>query len=334
MTRRKSSTPAEPEEGAYEIPPPSAIGRMPSDSSRRAESMESGYGLDLELLASDKPPRPDSANGMNAQESGHAPALESSPAPISDESPDAPKPPRALEMHQEYGLELEVLAASESDESLDAPKPPRALEVHQEYGLELEVLAASESSESPDAPEPLEEHEEAGSGVAEIVAEDSESTPAILEESETEPPREAAPFEEYGLDLELLTASESDESPDESEPSQEDDESASSMVESAAKASASGPEIPQESEPEAVANPPREEPDEPSKSPIANIGYFPLVRDARGNWRPGKGFSRSELEAAGLNLAEAARLRIRVDKRRRNAHRMNVATLEKAKNGD
>ena len=77
---------------------------MPSDSSRRAESMESGYGLDLELLASDEPPRPDSANGMNAQESGHAPALESSPAPISDESPDAPKPPReARPVHQEYG---------------------------------------------------------------------------------------------------------------------------------------------------------------------------------------------------------------------------------------
>ena len=238
MTRRKSSTPAEPEEGAYEIPPPSAIGRMPSDSSRRAESMESGYGLDLELLASDKPPRPDSANGMNAQESGHAPALESSPAPISDESPDAPKPPR-----------------------------------------------------------------------------------------------EAAPFEEYGLDLELLTEPESDESPDESEPPQEDDESASSMVESAVEVAASEPEIPQESEPEAVADPPREEPDEPSKSPIANIGYFPLVRDARGNWRPGKGFSRSELEAAGLSLAEASRLHIRVDKRRRNAHPMNVEILEKAKSG-
>ena len=125
MTRRKNSTPAEPEEGAYEIPPPSAIGRMPSDSSRRAESMESGYGLDLELLASDKPPRADSANGMNAQESGHAPALESSPQPISDESPDAPKPPRAIEMHQEYGLKLEVLAASESDES-------ESLEEHEE----------------------------------------------------------------------------------------------------------------------------------------------------------------------------------------------------------
>ena len=219
MTRRKNSTPAEPEEGAYEIPPPSAIGRMPSDSSRRAESMESGYGLDLELLASDKPPRPDSANGMNAQESGHAPALESSPQPISDESPDAPKPPRALEMHQEYGLELEVLAASESDES-------------------------------PDAPEPLEEHEEAGSSVAEIVA----------------------------------------------------------------KASL-------------------EQPDEATETPLAEDRFYPLVRDARGNWRPGKGFSRSELREAGLNLTDAARLRIRVDKRRRNAHPMNVGTLEKAKNG-
>ena len=369
MTRRKNSTPAEPEEGAYEIPPPSAIGRMASDSSRRAESMESGYGLDLELLASDEPPRADSANGMNAQESGHAPALESSPAPISDESPDAPKPPRALEMHQEYGLELEVLAASESDES-------------------------------PDAPESLEEHEEAGSGVAEIVAEDSESAPAILEESETEPTSEAAPFEEYGLDLELLAASESDESPDAPEPPQEDDESASSMVESAAKAPASdaeaigdsapaheeslaapvSDELPDESEPshdsepfegygagfEALAVPgssespdevvashapeplpedevsssipvapglPLEQPDEATEISLAEDRFYPLVRDARGNWRPGKGFSRSELREAGLNLTDAARLRIRIDKRRRNAHPMNVSTLEKAKNG-
>ena len=281
MTRRKSSTPAEPEAGAYEIPPPSAIGRMASDSSRRAESMESGYGLDLELLASDKPPRPDSANGMNAQESGHAPVLESSPQPISDESPDAPKPPRALEMHQEYGLELEVLAASESDES-------------------------------PDAPESLEEHEEAGSGVAEIVAEASASGPEIPQESEPETTDEIVLEDE-----EPLAVPESDESPDEAEPSQSDlsqeDEVFSSI--------------------EALAEPLREQPDESLKtSPVEN-GFYPLVRDARGNWRPGKGFSRSELEAAGLSLAEASRLHIRVDKRRRNAHRVNVATLEKAKEG-
>ena len=328
MTRRKSSTPAEPEAGAYEIPPPSAIGQMASDSSRRAESMESGYGLDLELLASDKPPRADSANGMNAQESGHAPALESSPQPISDESPDAPKPPRALEMHQEYGLELEV-------------------------------LAASESSESPDAPEPLEEHEEAGSGVAEIVAEASASEPEISQESEPEVIVDAAseseeslaapgssespdevvashapePLPEDEVDPEVSVAAVSDDLPDAPEPPQEDGESASSMVESAAKASASGPEIPQESEPEAVPDPPREEPDEATEISLAEDRFYPLVRDARGNWRPGKGFSRSELEAAGLSLTEAARLRIRIDKRRRNAHPMNVANLEKAKNG-
>ena len=297
MTRRKSSTPAEPEEGAYEIPPPSAIGRMPSDSSRRAESMESGYGLDLELLASDKPPRPDSANGMNAQESGHAPALESSPAPISDESPDAPKPPRQLEMHQEYGLELEVLAASESDES-------------------------------PDAPESLEEHEEAGSGVAEIVAEASVSGPEIPQESEPEVIGDSAPAHE-----ESLAAPVSEDLPDAPEPLREHEEAASAMAERAVEVAASEPEIPQESEPEAVADPPREEPDEATEISLAEDRFYPLVRDARGNWRPGKGFSRSELEAAGLSLAEAARLRIRVDKRRRNAHPMNVATLEKAKNG-
>ena len=333
MTRRKSSTPAEPEEGAYEIPPPSAIGRMPSDSSRRAESMESGYGLDLELLAYDEPTRKDSANGMNAQESGHAPALESSPAPISDESPDAPKPPRALEMHQEYGLELEVLAEPESDES-------------------------------PDAPESLEEHEEAGSAMAESAAEDSESTPAILEESETEPPREAAPFEEYGLDLELLTALESDESPDAPEPLREHEEAASAMAESAVEASAPDAEAIGDSAPaheESLAAPdssespdeaesfqedeasssipvapdlPLEQPEAPLETTPVENGFFPLVRDARGNWRPGKGFSRSELQEASLSLSKATRLRIRVDKRRRNAHPMNVEILEKAKNGD
>ena len=276
MTRRKSSTPAEPEAGAYEIPPPSAIGQMASDSSRRAESMESGYGLDLELLASDKPPRPDSANGMNAQESGHAPVLESSPAPI-------------------------------SDESLDAPKPPRALEVHQEYGLELEVLAASESSESPDAPEPLEEHEEAGSGVAEIVAEASASGPEIPQESEPETTDEIVLEDE-----EPLAVPESDESPDEAETFQEDEVSSSIPV---------APDLP------------LEQPEEPSETPLTESGFYPLVRDARGNWRPGKGFSRSELEAAGLSIAEAARLGVRVDKRRRNAHPMNVEILEKAKNG-
>ena len=267
MTRRKSSTPAEPEEGAFEIPPPSAIGRMPSDSSPRAESMESGYGLDLELLASDEPPRPDSANGMNAQESGHAPALESSPAPISDESPDAPKPPREAAPFEEYGLDLELLTEPESDESPDESEPPQ-------------------------------EDDESASSMVESAVEAPASEPEAIGDS--------AP---------------------------EHEEAASAMAESAVEVAASGPEIPQESEPEAVADPPREEPEEPSETPLTESGFYPLVRNARGDWRPGKGFSRSELREAGLNLTDAARLRIRVDKRRRNAHPMNVVTLEKAKNG-
>ena len=275
MTRRKNSTPAEPEEGAYEIPPPSAIGRMPSDSSRRAESMESGYGLDLELLASDKPPRADSANGMNAQESGHAPALESSPQPISDESPDAPKPPRAIEMHQEYGLELEVLAAVSDD--------------------------------LPDAPESPQEDDESASSMVESAAKASASEPEIPQESEPETTDEIVLEDE-----EPLAVPELDESPDEAESFQEDEASSSIPV---------------------AADQPQEQPDEPSEPPLTESLFFAFVRDARGNWRPGKGFSRDELREAGLSLAKAARLRFRIDKRRRNAHPMNVATLEKAKNG-
>ena len=73
-----------------------------------------------------------------------------------------------------------------------------------------------------------------------------------------------------------------------------------------------------------------EESPEPSR---AETGISPHVRDARGRLRPGKGFSRSELREAGLSLADAARLNIRVDKRRRNVHPVNVAALEKAKSG-
>ena len=97
------------------------------------------------------------------------------------------------------------------------------------------------------------------------------------------------------------------------------------------------PELSQEDEvaphSEVFAEPPPEQTDESPETPPAGNGLLPLVRDSRGNWRPGKGFSRSELREAGLGLAEAARLRIRVDKRRRNAHPVNVATLEKAKSG-
>ena len=299
MTRRKSSTPAEPEEGAYEIPPPSAIGRMPSDSSPRAESMESGYGLDLELLASDKPPRPDSANGMNAQESGHAPALESSPAPISDESPDMPEPPPEAAPFEEYGLELELLTEPESDESPDESESPREDDEAVSGVTESALEATAPDTEAIGDSAPA--HEES------LAAPVSDELP-----DESEPSHDSEPFEGYGAGFEVLAAPDSSESPDEAESFQEDEASSSIPV---------APDLP------------LEQPEEPSKLPAPENGFFALVRNTRGDWRPGKGFSRSELQEAGLSLAEAARLRVRVDKRRRNAHPMNVEILEKAKNG-
>ena len=300
MTRRKSSTPAEPEEGAYEIPPPSAIGRMPSDSSRRAESEESGYGLDLELLASDKPPRADSANGMNAQESGHAPVLESSPAPISDESPYAPKLPRALEMHQEYGLELEVLAASESDESPDAPEPPQ----EDDESASSMVESAAESVCTPMRKLSATPHlSMRNPWLRRFQTNCRMNLNRLTIQNHL---KDIARTLRYWLRRIQVSRR--------MRPSRFREDEASSSVPVA-------PDLP------------LEQPEAPLETTPVENGFYPLVRDARGNWRPGKGFSRSELQEAGLSLSNAAHLHIRIDKRRRNAHRMNVATLEKAKKG-
>jgi len=43
--------------------------------------------------------------------------------------------------------------------------------------------------------------------------------------------------------------------------------------------------------------------------------------------RSGRGFSLEELKKAGLNLAEAKRLKLPVDKRRKTAHDQNVETI-------
>ena len=110
------------------------------------------------------------------------------------------------------------------------------------------------------------------------------------------PPREAAPYEEYGLELELLSETESRASREE------------------------------------TASVLRDSPDE-DEPPLVENGIFPLVRDARGVWRPGRRFSRGELREAGLSLADASRLHIRLDKRRRNKHPVNVASLEQAMSG-
>ena len=48
---------------------------------------------------------------------------------------------------------------------------------------------------------------------------------------------------------------------------------------------------------------------------------------------PARGSAGANCEKRAMSLSNAARLHIRIDKRRRNAHPMNVATLENAKNG-
>ena len=202
----------------------------------------------------------------------------------------------------------------ESDEPPNESGPPRAPASQPGdlgYGPGFELLAGSgrgdESEPSPSEPEPAQEHDEADSVVAESAVEASASGPEITQESEPEITGDLALKYE-----EPLAAAVSDDSPDEAEPSREQEVSSSIEV---------------------AADPPPEQAEEPSETPLTENGFYPLVRNARGAWRPGKGFSRDELREAGLNLTDAARLRIRVDKRRRNAHPMNVATLEKAKNG-
>lgn len=76
-------------------------------------------------------------------------------------------------------------------------------------------------------------------------------------------------------------------------------------------------------------------PTKPDRSPelhLASKEYAAHVKRAGGGWRCGKGFSRGELQEAGLTATDAARLHIRVDKRRRGAHQTNISTLNEVKN--
>ena len=241
---------------------------------------------------------PDSALG--AEESGYGAGFEllaSGEQTRSDSS-------SGMDMQENgYGADLELLAAAGADEPPNESGPPREPAQPAGYGPGFELLAGSGADES----EPAQEHGEADSVVAESAVEASASGPEIFQESEPEITGDLLPAHE-----EPLAAAVSDESPDEAEPYREQEVS---------------PPI------EVAADPPPELAEEPSKTPLRENGFYPLVRNARGAWRPGKGFSRSELQEAGLSLSEAARLRIRFDKRRRNAHPMNVATLEKAQNG-
>lgn len=137
------------------------------------------------------------------------------------------------------------------------------------------------------------------------------------------PPREAAPYEGYGIDLELLSETESKASREEAESSHDDEAAAPEAADDAVAGD----------EETRTASVLRDSPDESPEPALAENGIFPLVRDARGVWRPGRGFSRGELREAGLSLAVASRLHVRFDKRRRNTHPVNVASLEGAKSG-
>ena len=53
----------------------------------------------------------------------------------------------------------------------------------------------------------------------------------------------------------------------------------------------------------------------------------PQILKSDGKQRIGRGFSREELKKAGLNIAEAKKLEIPVDKRRKTAHEQNVNSL-------
>ena len=53
------------------------------------------------------------------------------------------------------------------------------------------------------------------------------------------------------------------------------------------------------------------------------------VKHTCGDWRPGKGFSRGELDAAGLTDAAAARRSVPTDRRRRSTHPVNIDILRR-----
>jgi large subunit ribosomal protein L13e len=54
----------------------------------------------------------------------------------------------------------------------------------------------------------------------------------------------------------------------------------------------------------------------------------PRILKLDGKQRSGRGFSTEELKKAGLNPAEAKRLEIPVDKRRKTAHDQNVEAVK------
>lgn len=58
------------------------------------------------------------------------------------------------------------------------------------------------------------------------------------------------------------------------------------------------------------------------------MGIKPKVLRRNGKQREGKGFSREELKQAGTNTAEALRLKISIDTKRKTAHEHNIVALK------
>ncbi len=306
IARRKGAGGVESEEG-YEIPPPASIGPGIPSATGNSEDKGLGSHQELELIVSGEPASTGSVNGVDAVDGGDAPALEALAEPVTDESPDTPGSPREAAPYEEYGLDLELLSKTESK------------------ALQEETVSSHDD-------------EVAASEAAGKLAEASAPEPEVIQENEPEAVDDA-----FAEDEEIRTASVMPDSPDEEETPLEDEVFALVMAESAAEVAAPEPEIAKESGPaediaEEVGEPlaamvMQESPEEYLEPTLAENGIFPLVRDARGDWRTGKGFSPSELREAGLSLADASRLHIRFDKRRRNTHPVNVVSLEKAKSG-
>lgn len=313
----------------------------PSPQSEAASYDE--YCLELESLTESEPEASPEEPEPSLDESSLEDGAAASTAADSAVEASAPEPeviqssePDVIdEMVQEVE---ESLAVSITDNAPDEAVLSQDTKLDEGYGDDIEALAAPVSDESADAPEPVHEEDESVSLESESVMDAATPEPEIIQESEPEAVDDAVAEDE-----ETLTASDLQDSPDEDEPPLVDEEADSEIAESAAEAAATEPEISRESEPaediteeagEPLAAAVMQDPPDKSLGPaLAENGIFPLVRDARGVWRPGKGFSRGELREAGLSLADAARLHIRFDKRRRNTHPVNVASLEQAKSG-
>ena len=75
-----------------------------------------------------------------------------------------------------------------------------------------------------------------------------------------------------------------------------------------------------------VPTPPQLDP--PSKHCALEKRLFARVKRTSGGWRNGKGFSHAELKGASLTLANAKRLRIPIDRRRRSTHLINIEMIK------